>query len=595
MTHQPNENALKIPVTGLLLAGCLSAGLALDGPAALAAAVPAPPTVAPEGNAMRAAAEAAFPNGVAAGDVSQDSAILWARLASPGAVTFEWGPDPSFRVISGHQTIGVTDPAIPAKADIGGLTAGTTYHYRAIGPGGAYLAGKFRTPAAPGQNPGRGLRFGVSGDWSQDLAPYPSIRNIPDRDLDFFVAFGDTIYADEPSPKLASPARTLPEFRIKYEESLTVRHGHNFWPAARASTPFFAMIDDHEVVNDFAGGARPSGDPRFQDQPGGYINETPVYRDGIRAFHEYMPIRQETWSEGLEPRFTGKPRLYRHRTFGRDAALFMVDARSFRDPPLHRVLSRNPWDAGTFLFAAAWPGRTLLGRSQLDRLKADLLAAHAAGIVWKFILIPEPIQNLGVLAADDRFEGYAAERTELLAFIHERGIQNVVFVTADFHGTLVNNLTYSWLPLTPASRTRAWEIVTGPVAIEPTLGGAIAQLAVKAGFMTGDEKARYATMSRGEKDRFLRGLIDRQIRAQLLDPLGLEDSGIPATLEQGDYVAIHSFGWTEFEITGPDLVVTTYGIDPYTREELEADPRLVVSRQPEIVHRFRVKSFRQAP
>jgi hypothetical protein len=52
----------------------------------------------------------------------------------------------------------------------------------------------------------------------------------------------------------------------------------------------------------------------------------------------------------------------------------------------------------------------MLGNPQLERLEADLLAAQDDGIVWKFVMVPEPIQNLGPVGAADRFEGYAAER-----------------------------------------------------------------------------------------------------------------------------------------------------------------------------------------
>ncbi len=555
---------------------------------ALAVPVPAPPAVAPEGAALRRAAQEAFPNGVAAGDVSQDSAILWARLAAPGRVTFEWSRDQGFVTVVGNQSVEVLDPEVPAKADIGGLSAGTRYHYRAIAANGAYVTGRFRTPAAPGLN--QGLRFGISGDWNGNLAPYISVRNIPERDLDFFVAYGDTVIADSPSPDFNAMATRLPEFRIKHRETLSERLGLNFWPEVRASTPFFATIDDHEVVDDFAGGASPATDPRFMEFPGAFISETPYYRGGLQAFQEYMPIREEVWPHDSEPRFAGKPRLYRYRTFGNDAALFMVDARSFRDAPLAKILSRDYWAAGSFLFESAWPGRTMLGRPQITRLKDDLLAAEKAGITWKFVLIPEPIQSLGVLAAYDRYEGYAAERTELLSFIHDRGLKNVVFVTADFHGTMVNNLVYSWLPLLPTTRMNSWEIVTGPVAIKSLMGPTIAKFAAKGGLVSAEEKAAYDQMPSLGKDRFLRKIINKQIKAQFLDPLGLEDSGIPATLETGDYIAAHTFGWTEFEIQGTDLVVTTYGIAPYTPDDLLADPKSVLERQPDVSLRFRVRA-----
>jgi alkaline phosphatase D len=76
-------------------------------------------------------------------------------------------------------------------------------------------------------------------------------------------------------------------------------------------------------------------------------------------------------------------------------------------------------------------------------LKNDLLKAQQNGITWKFIMSSDPIQNFGIPVAGDRWEGYAAERTDLLRFIKENNIKNVVFATGDFHGYVVNNVTYS--------------------------------------------------------------------------------------------------------------------------------------------------------
>ncbi len=552
------------------------------------AAVPPPPAVAPEGETLRRAAEAAFPQGVAAGDVSQESAILWARLGAAGTVRFEYGTDPAFHAPLTTAPLQVVDPAQPAKAEIGGLTAGTQYYYRAVAQDGAYAAGSFRTPHAPGER--RGLRFGVSGDWDQNLSPYPAVRNIASRDLDCFVAMGDVIYADHPGQALDHVATGLDEYRLLHRETLTVRHGLNVWPGIRASTPFYATIDDHEVVDDFAGGAPTSVDPQFAGQPGAEINDTPRYRDAMQAFGEYMPIRSETWSAAAGPRMSGKPRLYRYRTFGSDAAFMILDARSFRDAKANRVMSRDLFAAGSFLLNAAWPGRSLLGRSQLAQLEEDLLAADRAGITWKFVFVPQPIQAFGVLAGDDRFEGYAAERAELLGFIHENRLPNVVFVTADFHAQIVNNIVYSWWPLTPANYPATWEIITGPVAVTSVFGPSIARVGSRAGFISPAAKAEYDRSDRAGKDRIIREFLDRQLKAQFLDPVGLQGSPVDATLEVGDYAAMHYFGWTEFEIAAPDLVVTTYGIDPYTAEELAANPSNIVARQPGIISRFRVQA-----
>lgn len=77
----------------------------------------------------------------------------------------------------------------------------------------------------------------------------------------------------------------------------------------------------------------------------------------------------------------------------------------------------------------------LLGHAQVECLKNDLFDSQQDGIIWKFVIIPEPIHNFGIINAEDRFEGYAAERTELLKFIHENHIENIVFIADGFHGT----------------------------------------------------------------------------------------------------------------------------------------------------------------
>ena len=80
-------------------------------------------------------------------------------------------------------------------------------------------------------------------------------------------------------------------------------------------------------------------------------------------------------------------------------------------------------------------------------------------------------------------------------------------------------------------------------------------------------------------------------------PLGARESlrglGLrPATLVSGSYASTHTFGWTEFNIDAvtQELLVTTWGIDPYTQAQLNANPALITSLTPEIVSQFRVSA-----
>ena len=219
-------------------------------------------------------------------------------------------------------------------------------------------------------------------------------------------------------------------------------------------------------------------------------------------------------------------------------------------------------------------------------------------------MIPEPIQNILPGITVDSYEGYGKERTELLKFIEENGIQNVVFVAADVHTTYVNNLTYQELGATGIQQfaVPVFEITTGSVAFDQPTGE------ILAGIVTAQNPALapfYNSLpinpdptdsaTPDDKDDF----VEQAINAQTLapggfDPLGLDNNLaiaeglIDAELLQGDYYVGHTFGWTQFDIdaTTQALTITTYGIEAYSEAELLADPEAIISRQPRVVSQF---------
>jgi phosphodiesterase/alkaline phosphatase D-like protein len=480
-------------------------------------------------------------------------------------------------VVSVTKANGTID-YIPSKVHITGLLAGTDYYYRAC-PGNCEIdieqsRGKFRTPHANGKH---GLRFGVSSCWRGDMKPFISIRNVPNRDLDFFVALGDTVYADSNQgnqrPVSTNPERYLEKFRATHNRAYSQLHSpdDNMLALARASTAFYVDIDDHEIVNNFAGGAKAETQ---QDSPecrdwkicfcnddsckNKFINNTKLYKDAMQAWHEYNPVNNILYPSTLSPRMANKDKLYRYRTFGKDAALFMLDARSFRDE--ESVI--NVYD----------DSRTMLGKAQLQDLKDDLVKADDSSITWKIVLIPEPMQNLDPIAAADRFEGYAYERGELLHYIEEKGIANVVFISGDIHGTIVNNLTYKRSLADPQRFSASWDISTGPGAYSEPLGHTFTRVGPLAYDEPGDE-ARHKALDLAFWDVFSNvlylanapgtGLGPEIFR---IPPLQQYNRSVPSTLESGSsYVATHTYGWTEFEIDDASqaLTVTTYGIDWY--------------------------------
>jgi 3-phytase len=567
-----------------------------------------------------------LPNGVASGDVTPTSAVLMARSSDPARLLFEWVEAPSEVAEESdfddarRRSRWVRDPQVPAKLTLRALKPSTRYDYRVTNTRtGEYVTGAFRTPGRPGRF--EGLIFGAGGDWQQ-APPYPSLRNVEERDLDLFLKLGDSIYADSETPALpgVAQARTLEEFRIKHDEVASPRPEapeFNVMPSLTRAQPLLVTIDDHELVDNFAGGALPGTSPDAPDlnpdepplftDPVPYVNQTQAYRDALQAFGEYHPTKERRWFTPFDDRMHRRPKLFRYRRFADDAAIIVLDSRSFRDAQVEPVGNPSDPDAVAAFLTRIWePGRTLLGQAQLAALQLNLLKAQLAGVTWKFVVIPEPIQNFGVVTAEDRFEGYAVERTTLLAFIDRAGIDNVVFIAGDFHGTLINNLTYQPEgPLGPVVPTNAFEIVTGPAAFFNGLfGPAVIGIALEAGLLSEDEKAFYDSLQvapdmdsiPNDKDDFLKGLINAQTEPFGFDPMGLNENLpeaeglIDATLLQGDYVAAHQFAWTEFNID-PDtqvLTVTIWATDAHSEAEFLADSDAVTALQPEIVTEFEV-------
>lgn len=517
-----------------------------------------------------------LPNGIAAGDATATSVVLWTRSTQAGAIEFRyWRSNTSPRKADTIQV--QSDGLNPVKIEIKDLLPGRRYTYRITDSSGASVKGTFRMPREASNH--YGLRFGVSGDSRGDNAPYYSMKNIPRKKLDFIVNLGDTVYADVESTALpgVKQARTLAEFHAKHNEIYSAKNGLNAMATARASTLFYSMIDDHEVTNDFAGGESPANDARFAaETEHKFINETELYKNGMRAFMDFNPIREIFYPAQGDPLTDARPNYYRYQPFAKDAAIFITDARSFRNQALTPPLLNNDADIARFRTESFAPERTLLGQRQFDQLLTDLTDAQTKGITWKFVCLPEPIQNLSHAAAADRYEGYAAERSRLLRFIEENNIDNVVFIAADIHGTVINNLTYQESPGSAQIPTHSFEVTTGPWAYDAPLAATAIEYLKDYGLVSDFEFNLYQHLPTSSKETLFRTQLDAQLQSEGYDPTGLKASLINARLKRGGYTATHTYGWTEFAISAKSqrLRVTTYGIQPNT------------TRSPNIVSRF---------
>ena len=411
------------------------------------------------------AAAISFTDGVASGDVTSTRAILWARADTAENYKVEIFDNAALHPPKVFQGKMKTDASrdYTLKIDASGLQPNTQYWFRFkkdLDTGGTVLSdvGTFKT--APASNTAANVKLGYTGDSDTTLVngvpafnDFKTLQALQNDNTDAWIYLGDTIYSDS-SFRPTGPATTLAEYRQAYRDGRTYANLRNLLE----STSTYPLMDDHEVVNDYTAA---TVDPAR-------------YAAGRKAFLENMPIRET----GLlhDPSCAGDP-LYRKYSWGSSVDLFVLDERSCRSaesvaacqndlaptlPPAARqvfpfnlFLTPNPPPG--CLAALNNPSRTLLGPVQKAQFKQDLLNSTAQ---YKLIVNEDPIQQFFVLPYD-RWEGYGADRSEILNFIRNNGIDNTLFLTTDTHATLQNRVAVD--RFTDPS-TISDEMVTGPIA-----------------------------------------------------------------------------------------------------------------------------------
>ena len=396
-----------------------------------------------------------FSNGVAVGDVTATTAVVWTRTDRPAAVKLEVSRHPSFRGRDVfHRTVHTAASAdFTAHVEATGLSPATTYFYRWRHGAEVAPTGRFQTP--PGPDEAADVRFAYTGDSDGTLVNGQPVFNnfevldaIRAEDPDFWVYLGDTIYADS-SLRPTGPAMTVDQYRDAYE----VNRGYQALPDLLASTSTYAIWDDHEVHNDFDG----------------QTVEPARYAAGRQAFLDWMPFTGGTL---VDPSCAGDP-LFRTFSWGSEVDLIVLDERSCRSadvaaicagdlaptlPAALRTMFGLPASPPAGCLDAIFdPTRTMLGPVQLAAFEQTLLNSSAT---FKLIVNEVPIQQYWALPYD-RWEGYGAERNEVIDFIRDNAITGVGFLTTDNHANYFNDVFIDRFtdPVPVAD-----EIVTGPIA-----------------------------------------------------------------------------------------------------------------------------------
>lgn len=391
--------------------------------------------------------QSAFPQGVASGDALSDRAICWTRTTAPGTVRVEIATDDSFtQIVSSALLSANSENGLTVKFDATPLTPATRYLYRFTRTDNGVTSTNGSFVTAPSSDEDRAFRFVYSGDSNAGRQPFRLLDFAANEAPDFWVYAGDTIYGDQSAGELGI-ATNLSDYRAKYAQN----RSDAALKRLSAAAAVWMQWDDHEVTNDYDG-----GDPEVEVTPAQIV-------DAYQAFFENQPIRDQA--------IVGDSRrTYRSFRHGALAEFFLLDCRQYRSrdagrdggglDPYGYVL--GPPEPDT-IARIEDPSRTMLGTAQFAWLKAGLAASTAR---WKFVLSSVTFTSL-LIQPYDRWDGYDAERYDLLKYIDDQKIEGVVILSADIHGNTYNpDVTYylrNSLGQTFSQGFRVPEFVTGPI------------------------------------------------------------------------------------------------------------------------------------
>ncbi|MEZ6030131.1 MAG: alkaline phosphatase D family protein [Hyphomonadaceae bacterium] len=372
-------------MTRLTRRGALSLGAAGLGAAACTTAAP---------GVAGSDAAATFQHGVASGDPTQTSVILWTRLTTDetGMVPVSWvvASDPGFKTVVKRGTTSTgpeRDYTVKVEAD--GLEPGQLYYYyflvgRTPSPGGAT-----RTLPAGGM---ADFRMAVVSCSNWPFGFFNAYREIAKRGasggIDAVIHLGDYIYEYGVTGYGGAVGKEIgrnhsPEHEIVSLADYRQRHAqYKSDPdlqAAHAIAPWFCTWDDHESTNN----SYRDGAENHQPETEG---EWSVRKAAaVQAYLEWMPVRDPMAGRAREA-------IWRKFEIGDLATLFLLESRLVgrgEDLTFDEIFLASDADRPAVVEALKAkvndPNRSMLGPEQEAWLADGLKASTAAGKRWQVL------------------------------------------------------------------------------------------------------------------------------------------------------------------------------------------------------------------
>lgn len=424
--------------------------------------------------AARAMMAQGFTHGVASGEPTAGSVLLWTRFADSddAKLRCEVAEDIDFkRVPSGGDVYARAENDHCAKFVATGLEPGRWYYYRFF-TGDERMSPIGRTRTLP-EGPVSRFNLGLFSCSNMPFGHFNAYGHAAARaDLDLILHVGDYLYeypiGTYPSLRQAVPGRliqpdhemvALADYRLRYaayRSDPNLQRLHQMFPV-------ISQWDDHEFANDTWNGGAENHQP---DREGEWSARKAAAE---RAYYDWMPVSGRRW---------------RNYDIGDLATIFMPETRiSARDKPFDLPAlvrdSANPAAALNAFRDGAWrdPARQLLGAEQeswlFDGIKQSVRRKKRWQIAAQQVLmgdnvfpaaasgwfppglapdIAARVQTSALAAAAglplsmDTWGGYPAARSRLFRAAQQAGA-NFISLAGDSHNGWAFNLAEGGRPV----------------------------------------------------------------------------------------------------------------------------------------------------